>query len=270
MVKYEAKDYMPGVTRIFMPGGVYAWLVQGKDAALVIDNGYGYEGFREFVETLTDKPYTAVVTHMHPDHAAGSAAFDEVLVDFRDMGMREEYTTLENRREFLASMGLETEGLIPTPEETVFQPLTDGQIFDLGGLTVEVCSMPGHTPGSATFLLRELRTVLFGDACNPMAWLQVDGCLPLRAYLESLTAYAEKHAGRFERVLYSHGQPDSPACVLEEMIELVGEVLAGRSAKIPLPPQGGGGLLAAPIDIQTMRRTDGKIANLAYREENLE
>ncbi|MFO7688176.1 MAG: MBL fold metallo-hydrolase [Desulfobacterales bacterium] len=41
--------------------------------------------------------------------------------------------------------------------------LSDGDIIDLGGLTVEVIHSPGHTPGHLCFYFREIETLFLGD-----------------------------------------------------------------------------------------------------------
>jgi glyoxylase-like metal-dependent hydrolase (beta-lactamase superfamily II) len=41
--------------------------------------------------------------------------------------------------------------------------LSDGQVIDLGGLTVEVIHSPGHTPGHLCFFFREIETLFLGD-----------------------------------------------------------------------------------------------------------
>jgi glyoxylase-like metal-dependent hydrolase (beta-lactamase superfamily II) len=41
--------------------------------------------------------------------------------------------------------------------------LQGGQIIDLGGVTVEVISTPGHTPGNLAFFFREPKVLFMGD-----------------------------------------------------------------------------------------------------------
>ena len=68
-------------------------------------------------------------------------------------------------------------------------------MFDLGGVHVDVYETPGHTPGGLSFLIREERILLSGDACNPNTLLfpfLPDGSRAPHASLEGLEATARK------------------------------------------------------------------------------
>ncbi len=41
--------------------------------------------------------------------------------------------------------------------------LKDGEILDLGSVTVEVLHCPGHSPGSLSFYFREPQVLFLGD-----------------------------------------------------------------------------------------------------------
>ena len=74
-------------------------------------------------------------------------------------------------------------------------PLGEGDCFDLGGVHVDVYETPGHTPGGLSFLIREERILLSGDACNPNTLLfpfLPDGSRAPHASLEGLEATARK------------------------------------------------------------------------------
>lgn len=68
------------ITRIVMPGQVFGYLVVGSERAVLIDTGCGIGDLRSFVEQLTDKPVTVLLTHGHLDHAPGAVQFDEVYM----------------------------------------------------------------------------------------------------------------------------------------------------------------------------------------------
>jgi len=48
---------------------------------------------------------------------------------------------------------------------TIDEILTDGQVLDIAG-GIEVIFTPGHTPGHASFLLKESKIIVAGDAAN--------------------------------------------------------------------------------------------------------
>ncbi len=63
------------------------------------------------------------------------------------------------------------EDYIPVVPADSFQDLKEGDVFDLGGISVEIYACPGHTKGSLCMLVREERTLITGDACNTFTFL---------------------------------------------------------------------------------------------------
>lgn len=51
----------------------HCYLLNGSDRSLLIDTGLGICNISEAVGKLTDKPVTAVATHVHWDHVGGLA-----------------------------------------------------------------------------------------------------------------------------------------------------------------------------------------------------
>ena len=49
----------------------HCYLVEGNNCALLIDTGLGICDISAEVKKLTDKPVTAVATHIHWDHIGG-------------------------------------------------------------------------------------------------------------------------------------------------------------------------------------------------------
>ena len=54
---FETNHVFPGVTHIRDAMGVCMTLLEGSQAALLVDTGYGTEDVAAFVRTLTDKAY---------------------------------------------------------------------------------------------------------------------------------------------------------------------------------------------------------------------
>lgn len=62
----------------------------------------------------------------------------------------------------------------------------DGDIFDLGGVHIEVAHMPGHTPGSIVLLDRKSGNCFSGDAFGSgQVWLQLKPWSPMNTYVAS-------------------------------------------------------------------------------------
>lgn len=262
---YQHKKISPHITQITDPSGVFLFLVEGEEDALLVDTGAGFAGLREAVEALTDKPLTVALTHMHPDHAGGAAAFDRVYVHPADIpAFREQ--TMESRMGFAADQMpgalLTPADFLPTVEdEGHFLPLEDGTLFHLGGMDVEFLHIPGHTPGSCCVLFRQERSILFGDACNCNTLIMFRCSISqYRRSLQKLQAFRPQ----FDRVYYSHGpQAEGPGRSLEDNLELCGEILAGRDDAIPCEFLGMPALRAKAIAPDFLR-LDGKYGNIVY------
>ncbi len=124
-------------------GQVFAYLVQGEERALLIDNGFGNEDIRPFLQTLTDLPIMAVNTHAHPDHAGSNPL---------------------SARSGSASMMYPTRSPCPFPRRisrlrrgekspavSLSLPARRDRIGLGGGREVTVCEVPGHSPGHIVF-----------------------------------------------------------------------------------------------------------------------
>lgn len=149
-------------------------LVIGDREAAVIDSGLGaVDGLRRFVETLTDKPLICLVTHGHPDHAGGAILFDKSYMSRLDdpelaWGLTRE-RRLGDLKDFSrndAAVEAYAAGHCVDCTGYTYEELTDGQIFDLGGVKLEALAMPGHTKGSYIFVNHEEEYIFTGDAVS--------------------------------------------------------------------------------------------------------
>lgn len=256
------------ITQITDPTGVYLFLVEGDEQAVLVDTGVGFVGLEETVRSLTKKPICVIVTHMHPDHAGGVMAFDKVYLHPDDIPLHKEIQ-VEGRLGYANAMlrdaTVQASDLIPAPDtDKEYLPLHDGQIFDLGGIHLQIIHVPGHTPGSCCVLFKEDKSILFGDACNANTLLMWE--TPVSRYKQSLL-YLQTFENQFETVYYSHGpQPEGPARSLEDNIELCDRILNRTDDAIPTDFIGMKALRAADI-YPWFARKDGKYGNIVYTEE---
>lgn len=268
MFPFRVKQLSEHMIQIADESDTFMFLVQGEKEALLIDTGCGFVGLRETVEQLTGLPLTVALTHMHPDHAGGAAAFEKIYVHpadipaFRNM-------TLESRLRYSQAMHpeetmTEADFLPVVTEDSRFVPMEDGQVFDLGGICVEVIHVPGHTHGSCCFLFREERSILFSDACNINTLIMWEDSIS--SYRQALL-HLQEHRSRYDTVYYSHGPvPEGPARSLEDNIELCGQILAGEDDAIPTDFMGTPAIRAKAIDARFFR-LDGKYGNICYTEK---
>lgn len=153
------------------------YLVVGEERACMIDTMNAYTNLREEVKKLTDKPVYVVNTHGHGDHIFGNVYFDEAYIDPADRG--------------IVRMFLESPDYVKLAEEKgwkmpLYKEIHEGDKLDLGGRTLEIYSLPGHTPGGILLLLKEDRVLFSGDSINHHLWMQLPGCLPLHEYVKKL------------------------------------------------------------------------------------
>lgn len=147
----------------------HCYLLNGGERSLLIDTGLGISNISSVVEKLTDKPVTAVATHIHWDHIGGHKYYPdfyahEAELDWLNGGFPQPLSAVKG---FVAERCDLPEGYdIDTYELFQGKPtkiLSGGERIDIGGRSVEVLHTPGHSPGHMCFW-EENRGYLFaGD-----------------------------------------------------------------------------------------------------------
>ena len=150
------------------------YLLVGGDKALLIDTGCGICRLPDVIKKLTDKPLTVALTHAHLDHCGGIGWFDEVYLNEKDFDRLRGVSVDEIKRYadiFGKAGGYQVYEY--NPEDTIgfdkmpeLKSIGDGTVIDLGGRSVEVFEIPGHTKGGIVFVDDKNRIVYSGDACN--------------------------------------------------------------------------------------------------------
>lgn len=269
---YTAEKISERISRIVMPGAVFAYIVEGDEGAILIDTGFGLGPFREYVEErLQGKPYELILTHGHLDHAGGASEFEKVYMNEADLAIAGKHTQKQMRKQLLENSGHEVkEGDLAGPMEEGYLPLSYGQCFDLGNETLEIVDLGGHTPGSIGVLMRKERILLAGDACCSFTLLFGRGeSLNISEYRDRLQMTWDQYHEDFDTMIYSHPHNYGGKEVMSQMIELCDEILSGKDDHLEGP-----GLFDAVTYIgkkvnEKGRRIDGKIANLQYSAECL-
>ena len=172
---FDIVKIRPNVWRLWDAEKNTFYLVEGDDLAAVIDTGITPGGkIQPTLRSLTDKPMVLVLTHAHIDHFHHMDEFDTVYMSHEEFKLGPIIL-----REMMAGKNLNLAGT---------RDIRTGDTIDLGGCTLEICHVPGHTPGSVVIYDARDRIVFTGDAIGSGCgvWMQLPGSSSLREYEQSL------------------------------------------------------------------------------------
>lgn len=187
---------------------VVSYLVVGKGKAVQFDTGLGKADIGKAVKTITKLPVDVFLTHAHWDHIGGIASFRHISV------YNDPFETGQLKMDM------------------PFHTVEDGQVCRVGGLTIQVIHTPGHSPGSTSYVLRDLNVLVVGDTLYPG---------PLYAHLpeSNIPSYARslKKLSRIAKentlILPGHNATSCEYSLLLEAAKRMGEAqkYAGKGKK---------------------------------------
>ncbi len=270
--EYEAVNDSMKVIRSMT--GELLYLIEGTKSAVLIDTCAGVGHLRDVVEGLTGKPLAVLLTHGHVDHAPGAAEFEEVYMNRKDLDLYKKHCRLEERKGYLkAGMGpqfeeLEETDFVREDPEKEFRDLQDGDVFDLGSIQIEAIAFPGHTKGSMAFLVREMRILILGDACNNATFLFDEEASTVEEYQKNVRSVMKRTEGRYGRVFISHHVMEMGTEILQEMLDVCEDIKNGQADDLPFSFMGTQAYIAKKCN-ERFERADGKSANLIYNKEKI-
>ena len=234
---YRITQLRPGVYR-FENSGVHMDLIVGSHHALVWDTGYGFDDLYGLVRRITELPLYVVNSHGHVDHACGNWQFEEVYIHPEDMELCREHNTPEMRMCEMDTavlpecfdmddyLGHDCGNLLPVDKETV---------FDLGGKTLEVVALPGHTRGSIGLYCREEKLLYVGDAINNFLWLFLPEATSLETYRDTLRKAENIDFSYMLQSHHGHPVPKERLNVYRDLAEHL-DFYAGELVPAPMMP----------------------------------
>ncbi|WP_320129798.1 MBL fold metallo-hydrolase [uncultured Sphaerochaeta sp.] len=198
----------------------HCYLINGSERSLLIDTGLGICNIYEEVKKLTDKPITAVATHIHWDHIGGHGYFPDFFAHEAELNwLNGEFPlSMEQIKGMVVDRCTLPEGYDVDNYEffqgTPTRVLKDGDEIDIGGRCIKVLHTPGHSPGHMCFW-EEARKYLFtGDLVYKDTLFAYYPSTDPQAYLDSLEKIA---ALPVERVFPAHHSLDIQPEILLRM-----------------------------------------------------
>ncbi len=198
----------------------HCYLLVGAERALLIDTGLGICNIYDEVRKLTDKPVTAVATHIHWDHIGGHKYFPDFYAHEDELNwLSGEFPlTIEQIRGMVVDRCDLPEGYDVNSYE-FFQGaptrvLKDNDLIDIGGRVLRVLHTPGHSPGHMCFYEKERGYLFTGDLVYKDTLFAYYPSTDPEAYLESLECVA---ALPVRRVFPAHHSLDIGPEILSRM-----------------------------------------------------
>lgn len=151
-------------------------VVEGEKKALVIDSGLGMDqDLRKYIESFigTEKPLECAMTHGHLDHLGAACLFDVRYMSHRDcVGLERQFDPVR-RRSDLDAFGLHNNIVneygaknMIVDNSCTFTDIDEGDVLDLGGVTVRPIRTTGHSKGHLAYYVPEDNIAFGGDGIN--------------------------------------------------------------------------------------------------------
>lgn len=173
-------------------GGVWQFLIIGKEQSLLIDTGFSNSGVADAVKQLTETNPTVILTHGDSDHAEGLTNFKECYIHQKDMTL--------------------------VQADVVMHPVKENDIFEVGSYSFKVIEIPGHTYGSIALWDKKNRILLPGDSVQIPGPIYMFGShRNLDLYLKSLKKLCALPG--VETVIPCHNEYPLPADSIKQCLE---------------------------------------------------
>lgn len=272
---FTVYDIGHSIYHIWEPGKVACSLVLGRHHALLIDTGYGFGDLKACIRGITDLPLIIVNTHGHLDHAGGNYQFDQpagihpyerVVYDLYQHMHKPAIVQKFDKQVQADAVSKASSPAIPkasspvtsqasfdnsfmwprefdhdaylTYKNVLFTDLKDREIIDLGGRSVEVIFLPGHTRGSVVFLDLNTGILFSGDNISDSLWIQFDQSENIHNYLDHLRALSDLSTFPIKHILSSHRTWLWPRRIMDLQIEAIEHITLEKSSLFVHPRTG--------------------------------
>ena len=194
------KEVRSGLYHIGDGRGNFCTLIVGETGAVLYDTMLGFDDLKSYVAELSRFEPMVINSHCHFDHMGGNWQFDRVYMSEADFPLMElGHSRIPTLTETLnADLSVMECCYTDWDRVSAIDPET---VIDLGGRTVKVIALPGHTPGCIGLLCVEERLLLAGDALSPQYCIFFRESLPLSVSRETMKKLWELP---FDHFLSSH------------------------------------------------------------------
>jgi len=202
-------------------------LIRGTRFCLIWDTLTSPRDMTRFAEICAGQQCIVVYSHADWDHVQGTAALENPII----VG----HVVCAHRfgieaRQALADMQTREPGkwdeVKLIPPHITFENRLD---LDLGGLTIQLHALPGHTPDTIVGFIPEMELLLAGDAVeSPLPCVPAD--CDLDAWIEALLRW-RKHEG-VGKVIPSHG-PMGGKDILDSTVDYLDGLRRGENRLLP-------------------------------------
>ena len=203
------------------------YLLIGEEKALIIDTGLGIGNIYNEVRKITDKPVTAIPTHVHWDHIGGLNNFPEFYVHTAEAEWINGKFPLSNDFVYkLLVKGNNLTDILKADDHAVFQGepagfLKDGDIIELGGRRIKILHTPGHSPGHICFFEEETGDLFSGDLIYKGTLFANYESTDPEKYFESVQKIAKLPV---ERIFPAHHSLDISPRMISDVLEGMSEI----------------------------------------------
>ncbi|MDL2244063.1 MBL fold metallo-hydrolase [Parabacteroides sp. OttesenSCG-928-J18] len=199
----------------------HCYVLNGTERCLLIDTGLGVANILEQVEKLTDKPITAVTTHVHYDHFGGHKYFSDFYVheaetEWINGGFP---LTIEQVRNFLVEEPCDFPDNFDVNNYHLFKGvpsriLADNDVIELGERAIQILHTPGHSPGHICFYEKNKGYLFTGDLIYIGKLFAYFPSTDPIAYMNSIKKLLSLSVNK---VLPAHHNLDIPVSIIEDM-----------------------------------------------------
>ncbi|HPF87404.1 MAG TPA: MBL fold metallo-hydrolase [Candidatus Limiplasma sp.] len=174
----------------------HCYLLTGTEKALLIDTGLGICNIYDEVVKLTDKPVTAVATHVHWDHIGGHRYFPDFYAHEDELNwLNGEFPLTMKQIKDMVVDRCDLPNGYNVDDYEFFQGmpakvLKDNDWIDIGGRVIQVLHTPGHSPGHMCFYEKERGYLFTGDLVYKDTLFAYYPSTDPEAYLKSIERVA--------------------------------------------------------------------------------